>query len=63
MADAMQRAGSAEPAKFVPALLATRSFPGITGTIGFDEHGERIEVGLTLFGFKNRLRDPIATIP
>ncbi len=63
MADAMQRAGSAEPAKFVPALLATRGYPGITGTIGVDEHGERIEVGLTLFGFKNRLRDPIATIP
>jgi len=61
--DAMQRAGSAEPAKYLPALAATRGFKGITGSIGFDSHGDLVNAGLTLYGFKNRQRDAIATFP
>ena len=35
MADAMQKAGSAEPAKYLP-VLAKIQHKGVTGTIAFD---------------------------
>lgn len=34
MVQAMKRAGSAEPAKYLPALAATDGYEGVTGTIG-----------------------------
>ncbi len=38
LADAMQRAGTAEPAKLRDVLAATANFPAVTGTITFDEN-------------------------
>jgi len=38
-ADAMVRAGSAEPAKYLPALAAS-DYKGITGRVRFNEQGD-----------------------
>ncbi len=38
MADAIQRAGSTDPAKIRDALAATKDFPGASGTITIDEN-------------------------
>lgn len=38
LADAIRRAGSAEPAKIRDALAATRDFPAVTGDITMDAH-------------------------
>lgn len=40
MAAAMQQAGSAEPAKYLPALAKTAHFKGVTGTISFNGRGD-----------------------
>ncbi len=37
VADALKRAGSADPAALRDAIAATRDFPGVTGTISFDQ--------------------------
>ena len=37
LADAIRRAGSAEPAKIRDALATTKAFPGVTGNISLDE--------------------------
>ena len=37
IADALKRAGSAEPAALRDALAATKDFPGVTGIITMDE--------------------------
>ncbi len=37
LADAIRRAGSAEPAKIRDALATTKGFPGVTGNISLDE--------------------------
>ena len=63
MVDAMIRAGSAEPARFLPALAATRDYKGVAGTITFDRNGDVVNGGVSLFGFKDRKRDLIATVP
>jgi branched-chain amino acid transport system substrate-binding protein len=63
MVEAMMRAGSSDPARYLPALAATRDYKGITGTITFDAKGDVVNAGVTLFGFKDRKRDPIATVP
>jgi branched-chain amino acid transport system substrate-binding protein len=38
LADAIRRAGSAEPAKIRDALAATKDFPAVTGRITMDAH-------------------------
>ena len=51
IADAMVRAGSSAPSKYLPALAASR-YPGITGTIAFDKAGDIRDGALTLYTFK-----------
>lgn len=63
MVDAMVRAGSSEPARYLPALAATRDFKGVTGTITFDKRGDVVNGGVSLFTYKDRKRDQIATVP
>jgi len=63
MVDAMVRAGSPDPAKVLPALATTRDFMGVTGAISFDERGDIRNAGVTIFSFKNRKREPSATVP
>jgi branched-chain amino acid transport system substrate-binding protein len=51
MAAAMQKAGSAEPSKYLP-VLKTISYQGVTGNIQFDTKGDIKDGALTLFTFK-----------
>jgi len=62
MADAMQRAKSTEPAKYLPELAKTTGFKGVTGTISFDEKGDVKNGALTLYTFKGGKRDALAVV-
>jgi branched-chain amino acid transport system substrate-binding protein len=57
--DAMVKAGSAEPAKYLP-VLAKIQHKGISGTIAFDARGDIRDGTLTLYTFKNGHRTTIA---
>ena len=61
LVDAMVRAGSAEPAKYLPAL-AKAQYSGVTGTIAFDEKGDLRNGALTLYTFKGGKREQIAVV-
>lgn len=61
MADSMVKAGSAEPAKYLPAL-AKANYNGVTGTITFDEKGDIKNGALTLFTYKGEKREQIAVV-
>ncbi|MQA83402.1 MAG: ABC transporter substrate-binding protein [Streptosporangiales bacterium] len=41
VAEAIEKAGSAEPEKITQALAGIKGFQGLTGTITFDENGDR----------------------
>ncbi|MFW5855412.1 MAG: hypothetical protein ACOCW9_08770 [Thermodesulfobacteriota bacterium] len=43
LADAVQRAGSADTGCICQALSRTRSFPGVTGDITFDPQGDPVK--------------------
>jgi len=62
MVDAMVKAGSAEPAKYLPVLAKTSGYKGVTGTISFDEKGDIKNGALTLFTYKGGARDQIAVV-
>ena len=62
MADAMQRAKSTEPAKYLPELAKTTGYKGVTGTISFDAKGDIKNGALTLYTFKAGKRDQIAVV-
>ncbi|MEK7346829.1 MAG: branched-chain amino acid ABC transporter substrate-binding protein [Pseudomonadota bacterium] len=62
MVDAMVRAGSPDPAKYLAALAKTSNFNGVTGTIGFDEKGDIKNGALTLYTYKSGKRDAIAVV-
>ena len=59
LADAMVKAGSSAPAKYLPALAAIR-YPGITGTIAFDKAGDIRDGTLTVYTFKGGKRSLVA---
>lgn len=59
VADAMAKAGSAQPARYLP-FLARGSYPGITGTIAFDRNGDIRDGTLTLYGFESGRRKILA---
>ena len=61
MAAAMQKANSAEPAKYLPEL-AKISYEGVTGPIAFDSKGDIKEGTLTLFTFKGGKKEKIAVV-
>lgn len=56
MAAAMQKAGSAEPAKYLPEL-ARINYKGITGPIAFDAKGDIKDGTLTLYTYKGGKRE------
>lgn len=62
MVDAMVRAGSADPEKYLPALAATNGYKGVTGTIAFDEKGDIKNGALTLFTYKGGAREALAVV-
>ncbi len=62
MADAMVKAGSPEPAKYLPVLAKTNGFKGVTGTISFDEKGDIKNGALTMYTYKGGNRQQIAVV-
>jgi branched-chain amino acid transport system substrate-binding protein len=62
MVAAMVKAGSAEPAKYLPALAATDGYKGVTGNISFDNKGDIKNGALTLYTYKDGKRDEIAVV-
>ena len=58
---AMQKADSADPAKYLPEL-AKISHKGATGTIEFDEKGDRRNAEITIFTLKGGKIEPIAVV-
>ena len=61
MVAAMQKAGSPDPAVYLP-VLAKSSYNGVTGTVAFDERGDVKDGKLTLYTFKGGKRQRIAVI-
>ena len=62
MIAAMVKAGSTEPAKYLPVLAKTEGYKGVTGNITFDEKGDVKNGALTLFTYKGGKRDQIAVV-
>jgi len=62
MVDAMVRANSADPAKYLSALAKTNGYKGVTGTIAFDEKGDIKNGALTLYTYKGGKRDAISVV-
>ncbi len=62
MVDAMVRANSSDPAKYLPELAKTSGYKGVTGTIGFDAKGDIKNGALTLYTYKAGKRDAIAVV-
>jgi branched-chain amino acid transport system substrate-binding protein len=62
MVAAMVKAGSAEPAKYLPVLAQTTGYKGVTGTISFDEKGDIKNGALTLYTYKAGLREKVAVL-
>jgi len=59
--DAMKRANSADPAKFLPEL-ARSNYKGATGQIVFDEKGDRKDAEMTIFTMKFGKLEPVAVV-
>ena len=62
MVDAMQRAKSSDPAKYLPELAKTNGYRGVTGTISFDSKGDIKNGALTLYTYKAGKRDQLAVV-
>ncbi|MEB0055786.1 MULTISPECIES: branched-chain amino acid ABC transporter substrate-binding protein [unclassified Variovorax] len=61
LADAMVRAGSSEPEKYLPEVGKT-NYKGVTGPIAFDEKGDIKNGALTLYTYKAGKREQIAVV-
>lgn len=59
--EAMKKANSADPAKYLPEL-AKIEFQGATGKIAFDDKGDRKDAEITIFTMKDGKLLPIAII-
>ena len=62
MVASMVKAGSADPAKYLPVLAKTEGYKGVTGTISFDAKGDVKNGALTLFTYKGGNREQIAVV-
>ena len=61
MADAMQKAKSADPAKYLP-FLAKEDYNGVTGHISFDPQGDIKNGSLTLYTYKGGNKETVAVV-
>lgn len=61
MADSMVKAGSADPAKYLP-VLAKASYTGVTGAIAFDEKGDIKNGALTLYTYKGGKKESMGVV-
>jgi branched-chain amino acid transport system substrate-binding protein len=62
MVAAMEKAGSSEPAKYLPVLAKTSGYKGVTGNISFDDKGDVKNGALTMFTYKAGNREQIAVV-
>jgi len=62
LVDAMVKANSSDPAKYLPVLAKTSGFKGVTGDIGFDGKGDIKNGALTLHSFKGGKKITIAVV-
>jgi len=62
MVAAMVKAGSAEPARYLPLLAKTDGYKGVTGLISFDAKGDIKNGALTLYTYKGGHREQIAVV-
>jgi len=56
MVAAMVKAGSAEPAKYLPVLAKTEGYKGVTGTISFDNKGDIKNGAVTIYTYKSGIK-------
>ncbi|CAN7176450.1 branched-chain amino acid ABC transporter substrate-binding protein [Variovorax sp. LjRoot178] len=61
LAEAMVKAGSSDPAKYLPELGKVQ-YKGVTGPIAFDEKGDIKNGALTLYTYKGGARTQIAVV-
>ncbi|WP_156396399.1 ABC transporter substrate-binding protein, partial [Noviherbaspirillum sp. Root189] len=61
MAEAMKKANSADPAKYLPELQKI-NYKGVTGNIVFDPKGDIKDGTLTLYTYKGGKREQIAVV-
>lgn len=61
MVEAMVKAGSADPAKYLPTLQKI-NYPGVTGTVAFDDKGDIRNGALTLYTFKGGQRQELGVV-
>ncbi|HVK93364.1 MAG TPA: branched-chain amino acid ABC transporter substrate-binding protein [Noviherbaspirillum sp.] len=61
MVEAMKKAGSPEPAKYMPEL-AKIQYKGVTGNIAFDNKGDIKNGTLTLYTYQNGQRKQLAVV-
>ncbi|GLR14561.1 branched chain amino acid ABC transporter substrate-binding protein [Chitinimonas prasina] len=61
MVEAMKRAGSADPAKYLPELAKT-DYQGVTGPIKFDEKGDIVGGQVTVYQVKAGKWEAVATV-
>jgi branched-chain amino acid transport system substrate-binding protein len=59
--DAMKRAGSAEPAKFLPEVGKTK-LSGVIGPIAFDDKGDLVNGPITIYVVKGGKWEPLETV-
>ena len=62
MVAAMVKAGSADPARYLPELAKTEGFRGVTGTIAFDNKGDIKNGALTLYTYRGGKQAQLAVI-
>ena len=62
MVDAMVKAKSSDPEKYLPVLAKTTAYKGVTGTISFDNKGDVKNGALTLFTYKAGKRDVLSVV-
>ncbi|TAK57049.1 hypothetical protein EPO17_03015 [Patescibacteria group bacterium] len=53
LASIFEKVGSEDTSKIKQELYATKSFPGITGTFGFDENGDVTNIGMRVMQIKD----------
>ena len=62
MVAAMVKAGSADPAKYLPVLAKTSGYKGVTGMIAFDEKGDIKNGALTMHTYKGGKQESLGVV-
>lgn len=62
MVAAMVKAGSSDPAKYLPVLAKTDGYKGVTGTISFDSKGDIKNGALTMYTYKGGVKSEMGVV-